>query len=81
MPKTESAAGRAFEARLADAGTRWALTPRHTSIVTLLARGDSNKDIAGKLGLSSGTIEVYITEIFRRARVESRLQLVAKLWA
>ncbi|HWZ89583.1 MAG TPA: helix-turn-helix transcriptional regulator [Polyangiaceae bacterium] len=76
----DSTPGRAFEASIVDARTRWGLTPRHVSIVRLLVRGDSNKDIADKLGLSPGTIEVYLSEIFRRAKVESRLQLVAKLW-
>jgi DNA-binding CsgD family transcriptional regulator len=71
---------RALEARLAEARTRWGLTPRHVSLVRLLARGDPNKDVATKLGLSVGTVEVYISEILRRAKVESRLQLVAKLW-
>ena len=72
--------GRALEARLDEARTRWGLTPRHVSIVRLLAGGNANKDIATKLGLSPGTVEVYLTEIFRRTKVESRLQLVARLW-
>jgi DNA-binding NarL/FixJ family response regulator len=73
-------AGRALEARVDEARVRWALTPRHASIVKLLARGDANKDIATKLELSIRTVEVHVAEIFRRAKVESRLQLVAKLW-
>jgi DNA-binding NarL/FixJ family response regulator len=72
--------GCALEARLEEARRRWGLTPRHVSIVRLLARGDPNKEVATKLGLSVGTVEMNITEILRRGKVESRLQLVAKLW-
>ncbi len=69
-----------LDARVANARERWRLTPRQTMVVRLLAVGDGNKDIATKLRLSVGSVERHVTEILRKARVESRLELVARLW-
>ena len=57
------------------------LTPRERDVLSLLARGDSNKRIAAALNLSIGTVKGYVSAIFEKLGVEDRTQaalLVAK---
>jgi DNA-binding CsgD family transcriptional regulator len=42
-----------------------------------LAEGDSEKQIAGRLGLSPATVHQYVTMLYRRFQVRSRAQLLA----
>jgi DNA-binding CsgD family transcriptional regulator len=51
------------------------LTPRETQLVTLVAQGLRNKEIAGTLGLTEGTVKVYLTRIFRKLDLDDRLEL------
>ena len=55
------------------------LTPRETQILTLIARGYSNQEIAEALYLSINSIKTYIRSAYRRIGVERRTQAV--LWA
>jgi DNA-binding CsgD family transcriptional regulator len=66
------------QARLGAAAHQWGLTPRQTEVVALLARGQSNKEIAHALGCSSSTVEVHLTAVLRKAGVKSRAELVAR---
>ena len=40
----------------------------------LMACGKSNRDIAGLLGLSEGTVKIHLTAIFKALGVSSRTQ-------
>lgn len=51
-----------------------ALTPRERDVLTLLARGESNKRIAAALNLSIGTVKGYVSAIFEKLGVEDRTQ-------
>jgi DNA-binding CsgD family transcriptional regulator/PAS domain-containing protein len=65
---------------LADFGeaTRcWGLTPRQLAVFELVVAGLSNKQVASRLGISEGTVELHMTAIMRKARVESRAALLA----
>lgn len=55
------------------------LTPRQVSLIRLMAGGPSNKELAEKLDLDEGTIKVYISRIFDRLGLSSRLELA--LWS
>lgn len=57
-----------------------ALTPRQQQVLALLGRGLSNKDIAAEIGISVGTVKVYLNAIYRAMGVQNRTQaaLVAK---
>ncbi len=66
--------------RLSVARERWGLTPRQLMVLELVAQGDANKAIAEKLRCSDNTVEVHVSAIFRKARVENRAALVAKFW-
>ena len=67
-------------ARLRDARARWNLTPRQADVLRHLAAGDANKDIAARLSMSVRTVEQHVAAICRRAKVDSRLRLVARVW-
>ncbi len=48
-------------------------------LLRLLALALSNKEIAAELGLSAGTVKVYMSAIFRKLGLTSRLE--AAMWA
>jgi len=50
------------------------LTRRQQEVLHLLAIGQSNRDIAGNLSLSEGTVKVHITAIFKALGVKNRTQ-------
>lgn len=54
------------------------LSDREMEILHLLAAGLSNRDIAHRLVLSSGTVKVHISHIYRKLDVRSRTQAMAK---
>jgi len=42
------------------------LYPREIQIVTLLTKGPTNKEIASKLGITPGTVKIYIGKIYAK---------------
>jgi NarL family two-component system response regulator LiaR len=50
------------------------LTPREHDILTLLADGQANKDIARALGLSDGTVRVYVSTILAKLGAANRTE-------
>lgn len=54
------------------------LTPRQKEVLTCLADGLSNKQIAYRLGVSEGTIKIHITLLLRALEVTNRLAAVRK---
>nr|WP_163501434.1 LuxR C-terminal-related transcriptional regulator [Halomonas socia] len=55
------------------------LTQREMEIISLLASGDSNLEIAEKLFVSEHTVKSHIYNIFRKIKVHNRIQ--AMNWA
>ena len=53
------------------------LSPRLRQTLACLLEGDSEKQVAARLGLSPTTIHQYVTALYRHFRVESRAQLLA----
>jgi DNA-binding NarL/FixJ family response regulator len=53
-----------------------ALTPREAQVLTLIARGRSNGEIAGDLYLSEPTVKTHVTRIFAKLGVRDRVQAV-----
>jgi DNA-binding CsgD family transcriptional regulator len=70
-----------FERRLAASTARHALTVRQRDVLALLARGYGNRTIAERIGVSEATVEEHVTNLFRKVRVDSRAELVAKFWS
>lgn len=52
------------------------LGPRETEVLALVARGYSNKEIAGRLDLSVKTIETHKANAMRKLGMRSRIQVV-----
>jgi DNA-binding NarL/FixJ family response regulator len=48
------------------------LTPRELEVLRLLARGDTNKEIAGDLGMSPTTVHSHVRSIFSKLNVSTR---------
>jgi NarL family two-component system response regulator LiaR len=56
------------------ASARAGLTPREHDILTLLSDGQTNKDIARALGLSDGTVRVYVSTILAKLGAVNRTE-------
>lgn len=56
------------------------LTPREIEIVLLLARGQTTKEIAAEVSLSSHTVRDHVKSIFDKTGAASRGELVARLF-
>ena len=54
------------------------LTTREVEVLTLLAQGSSNREIADRLFLSAGTVKVHLKHIFAKLGVNSRTQAIAR---
>jgi DNA-binding NarL/FixJ family response regulator len=52
-----------------------ALTPRQRQLVDMLAQGLRNKEIAWRLGISEGTVKVYLSQLYGKLGVGDRLEL------
>lgn len=53
------------------------LSPRLRQTLACLEEGDSEKQVAARLGLSHATTHQYVTALYRHFRVQSRAQLLA----
>ncbi|MFL5416719.1 MAG: response regulator transcription factor, partial [Myxococcales bacterium] len=71
----------ALPARAAASARRWQLTPRQTQVLTLLAGGKANKEIAAELSCALHTVEVHVAALLDKARCSSRSELTARLWS
>lgn len=53
------------------------LTERELEVLTAVARGDRNKEIALKLGVTERTIKAHLTNIYNKLGVDSRITAVS----
>jgi DNA-binding NarL/FixJ family response regulator len=67
----------ALIAKLAASLSSEALTGRELEVLSLLAQGKSNKDIATKLFISETTVKSHLRSIFTKLKVLSRTEAVA----
>jgi DNA-binding NarL/FixJ family response regulator len=51
------------------------LTPREREIVTLVCRGMKNRQIAGALRITPGTVKVHLMHVFEKTGVKDRFEL------
>lgn len=65
-----------FEALVAAEFAAWDLSPSERDVALLVIKGFSNPEIAGIMGKSEGTVKTQSNAIFRKAGVNSRVQLV-----
>jgi DNA-binding CsgD family transcriptional regulator len=55
------------------------LPPRLKRVLDLLLQGLSEKEVADRAGLTRATAHQYVVELYRRAKVTSRAQLMARI--
>src|SRR6186713_860705 len=66
----------AAAAKLAEGVTRVQLTPRELTTLRLMADGQSNKEIAGTLGIGERTVKSHLGHLFEKLGVTSRTEAV-----
>jgi two-component system nitrate/nitrite response regulator NarP len=54
------------------------LTPRERDLVDLVRQGLRNRDIAAELGVTEGTVKVYLHGIFEKLGVDNRTELAMR---
>lgn len=64
--------GRPFERSAPPPPTAAALSRRETDVLSLLANGASNKDIARALGVQLSTVERHVTNLYRKLGAKGR---------
>jgi len=62
--------------RVVNAGGEYLLTPREEQIIALVSEGLSNHDIARELRLSEHTVKKYMSRIFDKLGISTRVELV-----
>lgn len=50
------------------------LTPREMDILSHIAKGESNKHIAGELGIVDGTVKLHVRAVLKKLGVQTRVQ-------
>jgi two-component system nitrate/nitrite response regulator NarP len=54
------------------------LTPRERDLIDLVRQGLRNRDIAAQLGVTEGTVKVYLHAIFDKLGVDNRTELAMR---
>ena len=69
---------RSFRAAPSDVPEEDELSTREKEILALLSEGLSNKEIAQRLGISTGTVRTHLMHIFKKLHVRCRTEAAAK---
>ena len=56
------------------------MTAREREILALVLQGKDNQNIASELQLALGTVKAHVHNIYRKANVSSRQQLLQSFW-
>ncbi len=67
-----------IERRLRALGAEPGITPREREILTRVAQGNANKEIAADLGISEDTVKQHVSRILVKLRVNDRAQATAE---
>jgi two-component system nitrate/nitrite response regulator NarP len=68
----------AEETRAAATQDRSLLSPRERDLVRLVRQGKRNRDIAEELGITEGTVKVYLHSVFEKTGVANRTELAIR---
>ena len=66
----------AVAAKLAEHTPRIPLTSRETEVLSLVAKGLSNAEVAGRIGRTEGTVKVHLKNILQKLGVDDRTEAV-----
>lgn len=64
------------EPRLPEHTHLWTLTEREHEVLTLLAQGLTNVEIAHRLGIRHGTVRTYLISLYEKLEVHTRVEAV-----
>lgn len=64
--------------RLKNLLTKPEITPREREILTLVAQGNANKEIAATLGIGEDTVKQHVSRILMKLKVNARAQATAE---
>jgi len=67
----------AVERGVADAIEAVRMTPREREVIALIARGQSNKEIAAELNMAAHTVKSHVRNIMDKLALHTRLQIAA----
>ena len=71
MPLIGTALASVHEPHLAD------LTPRQRQVLACLLEGDSEKQVAARLGIGIGTVHTYVKALYSHYHVAARAELLS----
>ena len=54
------------------------ITPRETEILTLMAEGALNKQIASRLGISTETVKKHLRNIYQKTGAQNKIEALNK---
>lgn len=54
------------------------LSPRELEIIEALAAGESNKEMARRLGISPNTVKTHLSRVYEKLEVQRRVQAIEK---
>ncbi|MDM0045918.1 response regulator transcription factor [Variovorax dokdonensis] len=80
VPATTSGAV-ATDLQAAEAGTPDPLTDRETAVLELIAKGQSNRQIATALHLAEGTVKNHVSRIMQKLHANTRTELAVLVLA
>jgi DNA-binding NarL/FixJ family response regulator len=66
-----------MQLRLQERLARRALSPREVQILTLLAHGRRNKEVADSLGISKDTVRVHVKQLMAKLKVKDRTAAIS----
>lgn len=67
--------------QLEAARKRWNLTRRQVEVLERVLRGDGNKEIAADLGISLRAVELHVTALLEKLRVQGRAALAGRIFS
>jgi len=70
---------REFRSSASSASPGAKLTPREDAVAQLVARGMANKAVGRELGISEGTVKVYLSRIYEKLGLSSRTELALRI--
>lgn len=54
------------------------LSPRECEILEILSAGESNKEMARRLGISPNTVKTHVARVYDKLEVQNRVQAIEK---
>lgn len=70
---------KSIDEKLSSFCIKYSFTNRQKEIIELIIDGCSNKEISSKLHITEGTVKTHIYNIFKKANISSRNQIIKKI--